>query len=183
MIVFSRSFFMPSEYTHIIHPFPPFYASDSRILILGSLPSVKSRENGFFYGNKQNRFWKVLSSIYSDSEPATIDDKKSFLRRHRIALYDSIRACSIKGSSDASITDVEPSKTEIAEILAKSFVTVCILNGKTAAKYFYKYQPAVLKNKSGAPVKIFEMPSTSPANATFTLPRLIESWKEAFLEV
>ena len=96
------------QYTHIIHPFPPLYDSESEILILGSFPSVKSREQKFFYGHKQNRFWKVMAAVLETAVPETIEEKKKMLYRHHIALWDSIYSCDIIGSSDSSIKNAVP---------------------------------------------------------------------------
>ena len=97
---------------HIVHPFEPFFRADSKILIVGSLPSVKSRENGFYYGHPQNRFWKMLAMIFSEETPLSIEEKKRFLEKHKIAVYDSISECTICGSSDSSISNVVPSDIE-----------------------------------------------------------------------
>ena len=103
------------EYEHIVHSFEPVYDKASEILILGTLPSVKSRENNFYYGHKQNRFWKVLATLLKEPVPHTIEEKKAMLLAHRIALWDVIQSCDIKGSSDSSIKNVQP--TDIGMIL------------------------------------------------------------------
>ena len=151
----------------VFHEFGPFYNCDSKILILGSFPSVKSREVNFYYGHPQNRFWKVLASVYEDELPITIEDKKAFLTKHHIALWDSIASCVIQGSSDASIQNVEVNN--IQEIIGKTKIQTIVLNGKAASKYFVK--PA---NFDG---EIYVLPSTSAANASYTLDKLIEKWK------
>ena len=180
----------------IIHPFGPFYQSDSKILILGSFPSIKSRADGFYYGNKQNRFWKMLSKIFAEKnqkkseisktsenlEPLesseklesieTIEQKKNFLRKNKIALYDTIKECSISGSADSSIRDVVPA--DIKKILKESKIEKILLNGKTAEKYFLKYQSPELQAISKT------MPSTSPANAVWTLEKLVQCWSKEF---
>ena len=92
----------------VVHPIPPVYRADSRILILGSFPSVKSRETGFFYGHPQNRFWKVTAAVCGEEVPQTVEEKKAFLLRNHIAVWDVIASCVITGSSDASIRDVVP---------------------------------------------------------------------------
>ena len=105
-----------SKYEHIVHPFPPLYNSESRILILGSLPSVKSREQMFFYGHPQNRFWKMISGVFEEAVPQTIEEKKAFMLKHNIAMWDTIYSCDIIGSSDSSIcllyTSCKPGTTE-----------------------------------------------------------------------
>ena len=121
----------------VIHPFPPLYDNDSKILILGSFPSVKSREEMFFYGHPQNRFWKVIANVYDDQVPITIQEKKSLLQRHHIALWDVIKSCDIEGSSDASISSVVAN--DLSEILTSADIQKIFVNGKTAEKYFNKY--------------------------------------------
>ena len=157
---------------HIIHPFEPFFRPDSKILIVGSLPSVKSRENGFYYGHPQNRFWKMLAQIFAENTPASIEEKQQFLEKHKIAVYDSIKECTINGSSDSSIRNVIPS--DIAKIVSASKIAKILANGKTAAKYFLKYQNQNLCQM----LKI--LPSTSPANAAFSLEKLVEIWGKEF---
>ena len=130
------------RYEHIVHPFPPLYDEKSRILILGSLPSVKSREQMFFYGHPQNRFWKVISRVLGEKLPVTIDEKKAMLHAHHIALWDAIYSCDIIGSSDSSIKNVTP--TDLSKIVEASKVTKVICNGKTSGKYYAKYQQKIL---------------------------------------
>lgn len=162
-----------NEYKRIIHSFPPFYSESSELLILGSFPSVKSREEGFFYGHPQNRFWKVLAAVYGEAVPTDITQKKAMLERHKIALYDVIYSCDIIGSSDSSIRNVIPA--DIKEIIGNSQVSEIILNGKTAEKFFRRYQDSSLLKMASV------MPSTSPANAAFSLQRLTEVWGEALI--
>ena len=152
------------------HGFGPFYAHDSRILILGSFPSVKSREASFFYGHPQNRFWKVISSVFGCACPESIEDKKVFLRKNRIALYDVIESCSIIGSQDSTIEDVVPA--DLRPILEGSKVGENIyVNGGKAYEFYMRY---IFTETAIEPVKL---PSTSPANAAYSLDRLIEIWK------
>lgn len=154
---------------YITHPIPPFWDADSRVLILGSFPSVKSRECGFFYGHKQNRFWKVTAAVFSDGVPESLEEKKAFLRKNRIALWDVIAACEIEGSSDASIRDAVAN--DITPILANADIRHIFVNGKTAAALYEKYiLPQVGR-------EAITLPSTSPANAAWTLPRLTEVWR------
>lgn len=152
-----------------LHPFPPLFNSHSEILILGSFPSVKSREQNFFYAHPQNRFWKVLSSIYSSEIPVTIKDKKNFLYSHKIALWDVIASCRITGSSDSSIKDVIAN--DLSPILASANIKQIYTNGKTAEKYYNKYLLTKTCKKA-----VF-LPSTSPANAAWTIDKLIYEWK------
>ena len=163
------------QYTHIIHPFPPLYDSESEILILGSFPSVKSREQKFFYGHKQNRFWKVMAAVLETAVPETIEEKKKMLYRHHIALWDSIYSCDIIGSSDSSIKNVVP--TDLKAIVKDSNVKRIFCNGKTSGTYFQKYQQKEL----GIEAEV--LPSTSPANAAYSVERLVEIWKEKIGEM
>ncbi len=154
------------------HGFGPFYRADSRLLILGSFPSARSRACGFFYGHPRNRFWQVLSAVCGDAVPGSREEKEAFLARHRIALYDVIERCSIVGSADSSIRDVEAA--DLSGILRGSRVEGRIFtNGKTAHRLYEKYQAPVL----GVPARY--LPSTSPANAAFSLDRLTEEWRSA----
>ena len=152
----------------IVHPIPPFYNSDSEILILGSFPSVKSRETGFFYGHPQNRFWKVLAAICREDVPLTIEEKKAFLQRSRIALWDVIGSCEIEGSSDASIRNVVPNDLRI--VLDHAPIRTICVNGKTAYHYYEKYvKPKICR-------EAVCLPSTSPANAAWSLEKLQAEW-------
>ena len=125
------------EYEHIVHSFEPVYDKASEILILGTLPSVKSRENNFYYGHKQNRFWKVLATLLKEPVPDTIEEKKAMLLAHRIALWDVIQSCDIKGSSDSSIKNVQP--TDIGMILEKTNITRIYANGNKAGQLYKRY--------------------------------------------
>ena len=125
-------------YEHIEHTFAPVYDADSLVLILGTLPSVKSRENHFYYGHKQNRFWKVMADLCGEPVPETIEEKKKMLLAHHIAVWDVIQSCDIKGSSDSSIRNVEP--TDIRRILAESQITRIYANGNKAGELYRKYQ-------------------------------------------
>lgn len=151
------------------HPFPPLYDENSRVLILGSFPSVKSREQLFFYGHPQNRFWKVISSVVGGAEPKTIAEKKALLHANKIALWDVIASCEITGSADSSIKNV--TANDISEILQTADIQNIYVNGKTAEKYFKKYL------ESKAHQTAICLPSTSPANAAWSVERLTESWR------
>ena len=153
----------------LVHPIEPIYDKDSKILILGSFPSVKSREEGFFYGHKQNRFWKVISVIFQDEEPKSIEEKKALLHRNHIALWDVIRSCDIVGSSDSSISNVTPNDLSI--ILSAADIKAIYVNGKTALKYYKKYTEPVIKRP------VICLPSTSPANAAWGMEKLVNVWK------
>ena len=154
--------------TEIKHPIPPFYRPDSNILILGSFPSVKSREQMFFYGHPQNRFWKVISAVFEDNTPVSIPDKRAFLEKHRIALWDAIGKCTIEGSSDSSIRDAIPNDLSIITDHADIRAVYC--NGKTSAAYYAKLIFPVLNRNA------ITLPSTSPANAAYSVERLIIEW-------
>ena len=156
---------------HIIHPIPPFYDNDSTILILGSFPSVKSREQMFFYGHPQNRFWKVIARVFDSDIPETLSEKEAFLKRHHIAMWDVIGSCDIKGSSDASIENVVAN--DISVILNQAGIRGVFVNGKTAEKYYRKY----IEPKTGITATC--LPSTSPANAAWSLDKLVKIWSEA----
>lgn len=121
------------EQQHQIHTISPVYNEHSRILILGSFPSVKSREAGFFYGHPQNRFWKVLANVFQAEVPGTIEEKKAFLLEHRIAVWDVIGQCEITGSSDSSIRNVVPNP--ISKILETTKIEQIFVNGKRQSSY------------------------------------------------
>lgn len=157
------------EYQHITHPFSPILEDSSEILILGSLPSVKSRENAFYYGHPQNRFWRVMAALYHETVPESIEEKKRLLLDNHIALWDVIQSCDIRGSSDSSIRNAVP--TDLKSILENSKVRRIFANGKTAAALYRKYQ----FKKTG--IEIVTLPSTSPANAAWTFERLCEAWQ------
>lgn len=150
------------------HEFPPVYDENSRILILGSFPSVKSREQQFFYGHPRNRFWPLLAAIYQEIVPVTVEEKKAFLLRHRIALWDVIDSCEIAGSSDSSIRNAVP--CDLRQIMDTAPIRKIYLNGGTAAKWYRKFW----KNENWNDM---QLPSTSPANAAWTFEKLFDSWK------
>ena len=152
----------------IQHPIPPLFSKTSNILILGSFPSVKSREANFFYGHKQNRFWKVISAVFNKPEPITIEEKRKFVLDNNLALWDVIKSCEIVGSADSTINNVTPNDLTI--ILNNACITKIFVNGKTAEKYYKQYIEPVLN------IKATVLPSTSPANATYKLEKLITEW-------
>ena len=151
-----------------VHPIAPVFDETSGILILGSFPSVKSREANFFYGHPQNRFWKVVSAVFGEETPNTTEEKKAFLLRNHIAVWDVIHSCDIEGSSDSSIRNVIPN--DLSLILNKVDIRTIYVNGKTAYRYYQKYTEKV----TGRPAVC--LPSTSPANASWTLEKLIGEW-------
>ena len=174
-------------YQHIEHGFEPVFDQHSRILVLGSFPSVLSRANAFYYGNPQNRFWRVMAACLgvpvppnegdplAGSEPATLDAsiaaKRSMLLNGGVALWDVIESCDIKGSSDASIKNVVPAHVKCITGAAPIEVVVC--NGGTAGRLYKRY----LQERTGLPAIV--LPSTSPANAAWRLERLVERWRDA----
>lgn len=152
-----------------IHNIPPVFDSECRILILGSFPSVKSREAEFFYGHPQNRFWKVTASVFDDEVPQATAEKKAFLLKNHVALWDVIASCEITGSADSSIKNVVPN--DISVILKAADIREIFVNGKTAEKYYKKYIFPQTKREAIC------LPSTSPANATKKLEQLIDEWQ------
>ena len=150
------------------HPFPPLFDKDSKVLILGSFPSVKSREMMFFYGHLQNRFWKVIASIFEEKIPGSIEEKKRLILGNHLALWDVIAECEIVGSSDASIKNAKAN--DLSEILDNAPIQKIIVNGKTAERLYIKYIEPVTG------IKAVVLPSTSPANAAWSLERLIDVW-------
>ena len=152
------------------HPFPPLYDKNSKILILGSFPSVKSREQNFFYGHPQNRFWKVVATVLEKEIPTTIEEKREFLLSSNIALWDVIASCEITGSSDSSIKNVVAN--DLTEILETANIKKIFVNGKTAEKYYNRY----IKDKIGRDAVC--LPSTSPANAMWNVESLVEEWEK-----
>ena len=152
-----------------VHTIAPVYDENSRILILGSFPSVKSREQGFFYGHPRNRFWKVLSALFGTAVPATVEEKKSLLALNNIALWDVIASCDITGSADSSIKNVHP--VDLTPMLSECTINAIFTNGKTASGLYRKYIFPSVKTED------IPLPSTSPANASYSLERLTDSWK------
>lgn len=149
------------------HTIAPLYDEHSKILILGSFPSVKSRESGFFYGHPQNRYWRVLAALWDEPLPQTIEQKRDFLLRHHIAAWDVIADCEIVGSSDASIRDAVPN--DLGPIFETAAIRAVFVNGGTAARLYQKH----MKDYPTAHV----LPSTSPANAAWNLERLCRAWQ------
>ena len=152
-----------------VHPIPPLFSENSHTFILGSFPSVKSREAMFFYGHPQNRFWSVLAMIYGTDKPMTVEEKKKLIPENNLALWDVIASCEITGSSDSSISDVTANNLDV--IIKNSKVERIFVNGKTAEKYYNKYTYP----KTG--IKAICLPSTSPANAAWNIEKLVEKWK------
>lgn len=155
--------------THVEHTFQPVYDENSRILILGTFPSVKSRETDFYYGHPRNRFWRLIAEITGNPVPGTVEEKKQLVLRSGIAVWDVVQSCDIHGSSDSSITNVVPA--DIKGLLLKTGITKIYANGGTAENLYRKY---CLPDTG---VEIVKLPSTSPANASYSFERLLEAWK------
>ena len=154
----------------IDHPIPPLYGPDSEKLILGSFPSVKSREARFFYGHPQNRFWKILAALCGEDVPKSIEEKTRLVLDHGFALWDVIASCEIVGSSDSSITNAVAN--DLRPILDGSRVTQIFCNGTTSYRLYGRY----IQPMTG--IEAVYLPSSSPANAAWSLDRLIETWGE-----
>ena len=154
----------------IAHPFGPLFSAKSEVLILGSFPALKSREQHFFYGHPQNRFWKVIAALYHTETPVTIPEKKELILRSGLALWDTIASCTVTGSSDASIRDVRAN--DLSVILDHSPIRKICCNGKTSWQLYEKW----IRPQTGR--EALCLPSTSPANAQWTLERLTEAWAE-----
>ena len=157
------------QYTHIVHGFAPVFDAHSRVLILGSLPSVLSRENAFYYGNPHNRFWRVTAAVFGCAVPQSIDEKTKMLLRNGIALWDVIAECDIAGSSDATIRNVVPN--DLSRILDACGIQTIFANGRTAEAIFNRYQKPLCGRE------IVPLPSTSPANAAWSAERLTQAWQ------
>ena len=152
----------------VFHNIPPEYDGESRVLILGSFPSVRSREAGFFYAHPQNRFWPLLAALFSLPAPRTVAEKKTLLHENHIALWDSAASCRITGSGDASIRSAQPN--DIPALLAKTKVKAVFANGQTAARLYAR----LIEPKTG--IKAQVLPSTSPANAAYDMEKLLAAW-------
>ncbi len=153
----------------IKHPIKPLFDDNSKILILGSFPSVKSREQMFFYGHPQNRFWRVVAEVFGKNVPQTIKEKRTLLLSCGVAVWDVVASCDIEGSSDSSIKNVVAN--DISVILDHADIKQIFVNGKTAERYYNKY----LKVKTGK--EAICLPSTSPANAAWSIERLTDAWR------
>ncbi len=157
------------EYERIVQPFAPIYDEHSEILILGSLPSGKSRETGFYYGHPQNRFWKVLAAVFEEKIPQSTEEKRTMLLRNRTAVWDVIESCYIIGSSDSSVKNAVAA--DVAGLLKKTSIRRVYVNGTLAGRLYDRF---VFKLTG---IEAVRLPSTSPANARYSLEELIESWR------
>ena len=152
-----------------VHPIPPLFDEHSRVLILGSFPSVKSRDAMFFYGHPQNRFWRIMAALTGCPIPQTVEEKKALILSHHFALWDSIGSCTIVGSSDSSIRDVVPNDLRI--IVDHAPIERIFCNGATSHKYYRRYNEPLL----GRTAEV--LPSSSPANAAWSLEKLTDAWR------
>ena len=159
--------------SRIVHPFDPLYSENSRVLILGSFPSVKSREQQFYYGHPQNRFWRVIAAIFEQEPPSTMEEKRALILNNGLALWDSIARCSIEGSSDASIEDVVPN--DLTPIFVTAEIRQVFCNGKKSWEMYHHY----IEPLSGRPAVC--LPSTSPANASWSAERLMQAWRQSIM--
>lgn len=155
---------------HIVHEIEPVYNKESKVLILGSFPSVKSREGHFFYGHPQNRFWKILAALFQEPLPLTIEEKKALLTAHHTAVWDVVASCDITGSSDSSIRNVVPA--DLTRITGFAPIRQIFTNGGTADKLYQKY--CLPQTQMSA----CRLPSTSPANAAWSMDRLLTEWNK-----
>lgn len=163
-----------AEYTHVGPGLPPLHGDRAAVLILGSFPSPKSREQGFFYGHPQNRFWPLMASLTGEPVPdwADIEAKKRIILDHGLAVWDTIGACDIRGASDASIRNVEPN--DVAALIRRLGVQAVFCNGAASGRVYARYAQPM----TGLPATV--LPSTSPANAAWSMEKLQAAWGAAF---
>lgn len=159
--------------THVVHPFEPVVCAQSRILILGSLPSVKSREEGFYYGHPRNRFWPLLADCFGEPVPTDIPSRRSLVLRHGLALWDVIAACDISGSSDASVRNAVP--VDIRRVMEAARIERIVCNGALSGRLYQKHLLPVTG------MEAVVLPSTSPANAAWSHERLLAVWRDALM--
>ncbi|MGN0993689.1 MAG: DNA-deoxyinosine glycosylase [Butyricicoccus sp.] len=157
------------EYTAVTHNFDPLFAPDSRVLILGSIPSPKSRAQKFFYGHPQNRFWPVLAAVFGEEPPATVEEKRALALRHHIAMWDTLASCEIRGASDTSIRNPVPN--DLKWLIDQTAVRAVFCTGATS----YKYYCRLCRAQTG--IDAVCLPSTSPANAAWSREKLIEAYR------
>ncbi len=153
----------------VAHPLDPVFDERSRVLVLGTMPSPASRATGFYYGHPQNRFWKVMAALFDEPLPATNDERRDLALRHGIALWDVLAECSIEGASDGSIGACVPN--DLARILDRAPIQAIFCTGAKAAELYGRHCEAA----AGRPC--VRLPSTSPANASFSLDRLVEAYR------
>ena len=159
---------MKAAYTPVGPGFAPICGTHAKALILGSLPSPKSREQGFYYGHPQNRFWRLLAFITNAPEPKTIAEKTALILQNDLALWDTVQSCEIRGASDASMRHVQPN--DVAALVRRLGVQAVFCNGAASGRVYAKYAQAA----AGIPAVV--LPSTSPANAAWSMERLQQAW-------
>ena len=159
---------MKAAYTPVGPGFAPLFGNHAKALILGSFPSPKSREQGFYYGNPQNRFWRLLAFITNAPEPKTIAEKTALILQNDLALWDTVQSCEIRGASDASMRHVQPN--DVAALVRRLGVQAVFCNGAASGRVYAKYAQAA----AGIPAVV--LPSTSPANAAWSMERLQQAW-------
>lgn len=153
----------------LIHTIEPVFDAHSRVLLLGTFPSPKSREMGFFYGHPQNRMWRVLSAVLGEDEvPQTVQERKQFLLNHGIAMWDVLASCSIEGAADSSIQDTQPN--DLSQVFQAAQIQQVFTTGAKATELYRRYQLPVCGRDC------HRLPSTSGANAAWSLERLIEAY-------
>lgn len=160
---------MPEKTRALVHPFAPVWNEHSRILVLGTFPSVRSRETAFYYGHPQNRFWQVLAALFDETVPVDRAGKETLLLAHGVALWDVLASCDIAGSADGSIRNAVPN--DIAGLLAKTGIRSVYANGQTAGRLYARW----CEPRTGLAATV--LPSTSPANAAWSVARLIAAWR------
>lgn len=161
-----------ADYTHVVHSIPPTYDERSRVLVLGSVPSPRSRQTGFNYGHPQNRFWRVLAQLAAEPVPATNQLKRDFCLRHGIALWDVVAECDIVGASDTSIRNPVPNELTLITRAAPIEAVFC-----TGAKAHALYR-RLCQDEVGMPAQ--RLPSTSPANAACGMDQLLSAYAAIF---
>ncbi len=155
---------------HVVHPLAPVFDGNSSVLILGTMPSPKSRETGFYYNHPQNRFWKVLAALFNQSVPQTNKEKRDFALEHHLALWDVLAECTIEGAKDGSIAQCVPN--DLSVILGQAPIRAIFCTGAKAAELYGRY----CEEQAG--ISCVKLPSTSPANAAFSLEDLIASYRQ-----
>ena len=169
MVIAAPTYYNERMSETIIHPFKPVADESSRLLILGTFPSVKSREEGFYYGHPRNRFWPLMEALFS-VRLETIEDKRSFLLERHIALWDTIASCRIEGSADSSIKDIIAN--DIEGLIQETRIGIIVTNGRKADDTYHRY----IHLHDDVMMPTLCLPSTSPANASWSFDRLLERW-------
>ncbi|MCD8221241.1 MAG: DNA-deoxyinosine glycosylase [Clostridiales bacterium] len=153
----------------VFHEFGPVYDETSRVLVLGTIPSPKSREQGFYYGHPRNRFWKILSAVWEEEEPVTVEDRRAFVLRHHIALWDVLASCRIRGASDASIRDAVPN--DLKQVIQAAPIRAVFCTGTRAMDLYNRYC------RASVGLDGIRLPSTSPANCAVSEAKLMEAYR------